>query len=129
MKKEFPILEFDTSKRVIIDPQQIIKPLDISEYCMVCFFQEVITKIFKQGKSKIINYLQSEMGKHPVYEMVLKGKRITFFHPGVGAPLAAALLEEVIALGCKKRRTGSSGSRPTAVIAIPPIVACSRPAP
>lgn len=102
MKKEFPILEFDTSKRVIIDPQQIIKPLDISEYCMVCFFQEVITKIFKQGKSKIINYLQSEMGKHPVYEMVLKGKRITFFHPGVGAPLAAALLEEVIALGCKK---------------------------
>jgi uridine phosphorylase len=25
---------------------------------------------------------------------------VTLFHPGVGAPLAAALLEEVIALGC-----------------------------
>jgi len=27
---------------------------------------------------------------------------LAFFHPGVGAPLAAGLLEEVIAFGCRK---------------------------
>ena len=29
-------------------------------------------------------------------------ERVALFHPGVGAPLAAGLLEEVIASGCKK---------------------------
>ena len=34
--------------------------------------------------------------------MEVEGKRLAVFHPGVGAPLAAAMLEEVIALGCRK---------------------------
>jgi uridine phosphorylase len=34
--------------------------------------------------------------------MDLDGRRLTLFHPGVGAPLAAAMLEEAIALGCRK---------------------------
>lgn len=42
------------------------------------------------------------MGYHSIYELEFSGKKVAFFHPGVGAPLAAALLEEVIALGCKK---------------------------
>jgi len=46
--------------------------------------------------------LKSEMGGHPVYEMDVDGQRLALFHPGVGAPHAAALLDEVIALGCRK---------------------------
>src|SRR3954463_5348363 len=38
----------------------------------------------------------------PTYEMDIDGRRLTLFHPGVGAPLAAAMLEEAIALGCRK---------------------------
>jgi uridine phosphorylase len=102
MKKKIPILEYDASKDVIIDPQKLIKPIDISEYCIVCFFQEVLKKLYRQKKSKIIHVCKSEIGKHPIYEMRFKRKRVAFFHPGVGAPLAAGLLEEVIALGCKK---------------------------
>jgi uridine phosphorylase len=30
------------------------------------------------------------------------GRRLTLLHPGVGAPMAAAMLEEAIALGCRK---------------------------
>jgi uridine phosphorylase len=42
------------------------------------------------------------MGGHPVYEIDVDGQRVALFHPGVGAPLAAGLLDEVIALGCRK---------------------------
>jgi uridine phosphorylase len=43
-----------------------------------------------------------EDGAHPVYEISRKGKRLAFFHPGVGAPLAVTLLEVAIAYGCTK---------------------------
>jgi uridine phosphorylase len=42
------------------------------------------------------------MGAHPVYELDWEGRRLALAHPGVGAPLAAGMLEEIIALGCRK---------------------------
>ena len=42
------------------------------------------------------------MGIHPVYTMQHRGRNVVLFHPGIGAPLATALLEELIALGCRK---------------------------
>jgi hypothetical protein len=32
-----PLLEFDASRVAIIEPARIIKPIDISEYCVLCF--------------------------------------------------------------------------------------------
>lgn len=43
-----------------------------------------------------------EDGEHPTNEIEYHGRRLAFFHPGVGASLAAGLLEEAIAFGCKK---------------------------
>ena len=37
-----------------------------------------------------------------MYEMEYAGQRVAFFHSGVGAPLGGGLLEEVIAVGCRK---------------------------
>jgi uridine phosphorylase len=45
---------------------------------------------------------KSEAGKHPVYVFEFKDEKLALFHPAVGAPLSAGLLEEVIARGCKK---------------------------
>ena len=45
--------------------------------------------------------LISEIGHNPVYELELDGSRLALVHPGVGAPLAAAFLEELIARGCR----------------------------
>jgi uridine phosphorylase len=42
------------------------------------------------------------MGTHPIYEIEFEGRRIAFFHPGIGAPIASGMLEEVAALGCRK---------------------------
>src|SRR5258707_14925754 len=102
IEHDYPILEFDSTPQAILEPQRIIKPIDVPEHAVMCFFQDVITQLSQQHKARVIKHLRSEVGTHPVYELEVEGKRLAVFHPGVGAPLAAAMLEEVIALGCKK---------------------------
>ena len=102
MQQLFPILEFDHTPVALIEPSRVIKPIDIPEHCVVCFFQDVINGLLKADQLKVTATLKSEIGWHPVYEMDFAGRRVAVFHPGVGAPLAAGMLEEVIALGCRK---------------------------
>lgn len=102
MQHDYPILEFDSAPEAILEPKRIIQPIDAPEHAVVCFFQDVITQLSQQHKARAIRHLSSEIGTHPVYEVDVEGKRLAVFHPGVGAPLAAGMLEEVIALGCRK---------------------------
>jgi uridine phosphorylase len=99
---DYPILGYDATPEAIIEPRRQIAPMDIAEHCVFCFFPEVIAKLVAEGRARVVDNRRSEMGAHPVYEIVVEGKRLAVFHPGVGAPLAAALLDELIALGCKK---------------------------
>lgn len=100
MRQEYPILEFDSSPQAVLEPKKLIKPAEVPQHAVACFFQDVITKLRQEHEAQIIYRLQSEIGTHPVYEITVEGKRLAVFHPGVGAPLAAAFLEEMIALGC-----------------------------
>lgn len=102
MRKEFPILEFDSESKAVINPEMGLEPLDIAEHCVLCFFQDVITKLVASGQAKHIVDAKSEMGLPPFYEMEFQGRRVAFLQPGVGAPLAVGLLEEAIAYGCRK---------------------------
>lgn len=101
MRQEFPILEFDPERRAIIEPRPR-GGVEVPEHCVVCFFQEVITTLQESGRVRPLVYLQSEMGQHPIYELEYGERRLALFHPGVGAPLAAGFLDEVIGLGCRK---------------------------
>ncbi len=98
----YPILEFDPSKDAIINPSNHYKPIKGAEYCVICFFKEVIENVIKNHKVEIISVLKSEMGDHPLYQMNYKEKNIAFLMPGVGAALAAGLFEETIAHGFTK---------------------------
>lgn len=102
MKQEFPILEFDPDNNAIIDPKKEIKAIDIPDRCVVCFFQDVIQKLNLQQLLTKVTEQKSEIGKHPVYAFEFKDQKLALYHPGVGAPLCAGLLEEVIARGCQK---------------------------
>jgi uridine phosphorylase len=99
---EIPLLEFDPNPDAVIQPERVIRKRDVSERCVMCFFQEVIERLASEGDAKRVARLRSEIGINPVYEINLHGGRLTVLHPGVGAPLAAAFLEEAIALGCRK---------------------------
>jgi uridine phosphorylase len=102
MHKDFPILEFDPTREAIIEPGKLIESIDIPEHCVICFFQDVLTGLVESGKARFVVASKSEIGAHPFYEIEVGGRRLAFFHPGIGAPLAAGLLEEAIARGCRK---------------------------
>ncbi|GAC1680472.1 MAG: nucleoside phosphorylase [Ktedonobacteraceae bacterium] len=102
MDDDYPILEFDSVPEAILEPARLIHAIDIPEHAVACFFQDVITTLLQQHQARIIKQLRSEIGTHPIYEIEIEGKRLAVFHPGMGGPLAAGLLEEVIALGCRK---------------------------
>ena len=102
MKQQYPILEYDPSRKAILEPAQILSAIDIAEHCVLCFFQDVISGLEETGQLQQISQLGSERGPNPVYEMITNGQRLVVMHAGVGAPLSAAFMDELIALGCRK---------------------------
>ena len=102
MQHSYPILEYDPTPEAIIEPGRVLKPLDIPQHCVVCFFQDVINQLNDEKRLTLVTNLRSEIGQHPVFQVDFDGKPFVIFHPGVGAPLAVGLLEEMIALGCRK---------------------------
>lgn len=102
MSQSLPILDFDGEPEAILEPGKLITPLGtMPTHGVICFFQDVINHFITLGLAQEIYALRSEIGRHPIYVHEVQGQRVALFHPGVGAPLAAALLEEVIALGCR----------------------------
>ncbi len=84
------------------EPSRLIQPRDVPEHCILCFFKEVVHKVVRDYKAKVVARHIWEDGPHPLYEIQFQGRRLAFIHPGVGAPLAAGILEEAIAHGCRK---------------------------
>lgn len=102
MHPRYPILEHGYTSEAKLEPSRIIKPHDVPEHCIISFFREVNEKVVTEKQAKVAVPNRWEDGPHPLYEIEHRGQRLAFFHPGVGAPLAAGLLEEAIAFGCKK---------------------------
>ena len=100
---DIPILQFDGEPEAIIEPGKLIAPLpQMPQHGVITFFQDVIDHFVKQGNAREIYALRSEIGRHPIYVHEVQGQPVALFHPGVGAPLAAGILEEIIALGCRR---------------------------
>lgn len=38
----YPILEYDPSCEALIEPSKVIRPRDLPEHCVICFFKDVI---------------------------------------------------------------------------------------
>jgi len=100
--RKYPLLEYDSSLPALIEPQAVVHSIDAPEHCVICFFREVTNKLVDDHKAKIIAAHNWEDMDRPLYEINLNGKRLAVIQSGVGGPLAAALLEEVIARGCRK---------------------------
>jgi uridine phosphorylase len=96
-----PILELDPSPTAVIEPNEVIDPIDVPAHVVLCFFQDVIEKVVAEHDGRQLDVLISEIGHNPIWELSYEGRRLALVHPGVGAPLAAAFLEELIARGCR----------------------------
>lgn len=102
MKKQFPILEYDPDRNAILTPKSQGMDSPLPSTGVMCFFQDVIEKLYKQKILEKIGQTICELGTLPVYQMNHKGRRVFVIHAGLGAPLSAGLLEEMIARGAKQ---------------------------
>ncbi|MFH1865272.1 MAG: nucleoside phosphorylase [Candidatus Eisenbacteria bacterium] len=100
--RDFPILEFDPARRAVIEPSEQITPSGVPEHCVPCFFGDVIAGLVKSGQAREAACMKSEMGRHPLYVMEVDGRHVAVYQPGITAAFAAAMLDEVIAHGCRK---------------------------
>jgi uridine phosphorylase len=98
----YPILEYDPTPEALIEPSKLVQPVDAPEHCIICFFQEVVTQLSERKGTKIIAHHPWSDFVRPLYEIDADGRRLAVVHPGIGASLTAAILEEVIARGCRK---------------------------
>jgi uridine phosphorylase len=95
------ILGFDPDPAAVIEPSHVIAQMDIPPHAVLCFFQDVIEAVVQAHEGRVVDHLVSEIGRNPVYELDYGGRRLAVAHPGVGAPLAAGFMEELIARGCR----------------------------
>jgi len=102
MRVDYPILEFDPARGAVIEPAEVVGRSDAPEQCVICFFREVFDQLKRQGKLRTILERRWEDAVHAFYELELDGRRLAAFHPGVGGPVAAGMLEIAIALGCTR---------------------------
>ena len=103
MQQAYPILEYDPDQHGIIDIDLENDVLTtMPQNCVICFFREVFERFSEQGLIAPLTTISSEMGEHPVYLYSVGEHQIALLHQGMGAPLAAYLLEKMIALGGRK---------------------------
>ncbi len=101
MTHDLPILEYDPERVALINPGDDRLP-PLPAHCVICFFKDVIDHFAQQGIITRYTALRSEMGEHPVYLWQAGDQPVALLQQAVGAPLAAGLLEEMIALGGSK---------------------------
>ncbi|MCX6348102.1 MAG: nucleoside phosphorylase [Candidatus Aureabacteria bacterium] len=103
MAAEYPILEFDATREAFIEPSKILKPVPgIPEHCVLPIYHTVIEGLRARKLLTHVTNIGTSMGPMPVYRMTHEGKELAVAHPGLCAPFAAAVLEELIAFGCRK---------------------------
>jgi uridine phosphorylase len=95
-----PLFENDLDEPGVIQAHMIhdLDPL-FPKTAVLCFFNELLERMAGEGRLRIIYTLQSEIGNNPVYEFATDKGTVAVVHPGVGAPLAAAFVEEMASLG------------------------------
>jgi uridine phosphorylase len=98
---DIPLTEFDPDRDAVIEPEKVIRHRDLPEHCILSFFWEVIAKLKDEPNSEALSPIKSEMGEIQLYRINLE-KPVGIIPCGVGAPLAAGILEEVIARGGRK---------------------------
>ena len=102
MTDAIPELGFDPERKAIIEPAKIVKFRDLPEHCVLCFFREAIDKAMGELAAQPLRPIKSEMGEIPVYRAAYNNRSLGIIPAAVGAPLAAALLEGIIARGGRK---------------------------
>lgn len=103
LEKNIILSEFDPVKTAVINPENFIKPVEnMPETAVACYSKETFDRIIRERNTEIIAATGTANGETPIYKTVYKNKEIALFMIDVGAPMSAAMLEDVFMMGVKK---------------------------
>ena len=109
---DVPLLEFDSDKTALIEPAMMHRKQDLPEACVMIFYADVIHKLSGEGILKKAYTLATygiTIQPVDVFNASTPIGDVAVVFPGIGAPIAAAILEELIALGCRRFVACGSG--------------------
>ncbi len=96
------LFEFDEDRTAIIEPHHVLlRREDFPEHAVICFFHDVLASLQSRDSTETIGFLTSEAGPSPMLRVVVDGTPVVAVQPGIGAPMAAFVLEELIAMGAR----------------------------
>lgn len=102
MIDSFPLFEYDEDRTAIIEPHHVlVQREDFPEHAVICFFHDVLGELRDRESTEVIGFLTSEAGPNPMLRVEIDGTPVVAIQPGIGAPMAAFVLEELIALGAR----------------------------
>jgi uridine phosphorylase len=110
--EDIPLLEFDHDTTALIEPRHFYKQAILPECCVMPFYGSLIENLKGAGKLEKVFELSTSAASLisiEVFKIAFKNKYVTIVFPGLGAPFAGAVLEELIALGCRKIVACGSG--------------------
>jgi uridine phosphorylase len=110
--EDIPLLEFDNDATALIEPHGLHKEAILPEYCVMPFYGSLIQKLKDSGKLEKIFQLSTSgasLIRIEIFKIDFNNQSVAVAFPGLGASFAAATLEELIALGCRKIVACGSG--------------------
>ena len=95
--------EFDTSLTAVINPWNIIKPVEgIPRVAVACYSHVTFERIVGELGAHIIAETSSANGIKPIYKAKYKDTEVAIFMIDVGAPMSVGMLEDVYQMGVQK---------------------------
>ena len=111
LKNEIPILEFDSARTAVIDPEHEQLDLKLPRKCVFAFLGDYIEEFARKNGAQQISVFISATKHYPVYILNYKGQDITLCQAPVGAAPAAQILDWLMAYGVREIiSAGSCGS-------------------
>ncbi len=97
-----PLTEFDSDRFALLEPT-FHENIGLPERCVIAFYGSLIDGLRQQNRLQKVHELGSIMKPVEIFQLKRYGKDFTVVSPpACGAPLAAAIIEELIAHGCRK---------------------------
>lgn len=92
--------EFDSNKNAVVNPWDIISPVQgMPKIAVTCFSKDTFKRLLDEIGGIIIAYSSMANMDIPIYQVIYKEKEIAIFMCDVGAPSCVAIMEDVYAMG------------------------------
>ncbi|WP_265446459.1 nucleoside phosphorylase [Flexivirga meconopsidis] len=98
---ESPLLEFDENRAAFIEPSALRSATDVPHACVLSWFHDAIGRLITRLDGHQVVENRWEDGPHPLFEVDVAGQRLGMVPMPVSGTAAGALLEELIAFGCR----------------------------